>query len=46
MSNIEPIRALSGVTDSQAVAATELSHAILHITRMAEQLVKHGEKVL
>ncbi|EHQ88183.1 methyl-accepting chemotaxis protein [Desulfosporosinus youngiae] len=41
---IESIRQLSGVTDSQAISATELSHAILHITRMVEQLVKQDEK--
>ncbi|WP_407307015.1 methyl-accepting chemotaxis protein [Desulfosporosinus sp. SB140] len=39
---VESVKQLSGVTESQAVAATELSNALLQITQMAEKLVMMG----
>jgi len=39
---VESVKQLSGVTESQAIAATELSNALLQIAQMAEKLVMMG----
>ncbi|MDQ7094936.1 methyl-accepting chemotaxis protein [Desulfosporosinus sp. PR] len=39
---VESVKQLSGVTDSQATAATELTNALVQITQMAEKLVMMG----
>ena len=39
---VESVKQLSGVTESQAIVATELSNALSQITQMAEKLVMIG----